>query len=56
MERGKTLVCGPYRSVPLVRLRDTGFVTGQVALKAESDKVVKYEKACLKNQHIFEIM
>ncbi|GJW44241.1 putative reverse transcriptase domain-containing protein [Tanacetum coccineum] len=38
---------------PLVGLRDNGFVSGQVALKAESSKVAKHEKACLKNQHVF---
>ena len=38
---------------PLVGLRDTGFVAGQAALKAESSKVAKHEKACLENQHVF---
>ena len=38
---------------PLVGLRDTGFVAGQAALKAESGKVAKHEKACLENQHVF---
>ncbi|GKC61820.1 hypothetical protein Tco_1089418 [Tanacetum coccineum] len=38
---------------PLVGLRDNGFVAGQVALKAESSKVAKHEKACLENQHVF---
>ncbi|GJS71704.1 hypothetical protein Tco_0704545 [Tanacetum coccineum] len=31
---------------PLVGLRDNGFVAGQAALKAESSKVAKHEKAC----------
>ncbi|GJS18306.1 putative reverse transcriptase domain-containing protein [Tanacetum coccineum] len=38
---------------PLVGLRDNGFVAGQAALKSESSKVAKHEKACLKNQHVF---
>ena len=38
---------------PLVGLRDNGFVAGQAALKAESNKVAKHEKACLENQHVF---
>ncbi|KAL8253466.1 hypothetical protein R6Q59_037159 [Mikania micrantha] len=37
----------------LVGLRDTGFVAGQAALKAESGKVAKHEKSCLENQHVF---
>nr|GEW10118.1 retrovirus-related Pol polyprotein from transposon TNT 1-94 [Tanacetum cinerariifolium] len=31
---------------------ENGFVAGQAALKAESSKVVKHEKACLENQHV----
>ncbi|GKB46180.1 putative reverse transcriptase domain-containing protein [Tanacetum coccineum] len=38
---------------PLVGLRDNGFVAGQAALKAESSKVAKHEKACLENQYVF---
>lgn len=38
---------------PLVGLRDNGFVAGQAALKAESSKAAKHEKACLENQHVF---
>ena len=38
---------------PLVGLRDTGFVAGQAVLKAESGKMVKHEKACAENQHVF---
>ncbi|GJW04814.1 RNA-directed DNA polymerase, eukaryota [Tanacetum coccineum] len=38
---------------PLVGLRDNGFIAGQAALKAESSKVAKHEKACLENQHVF---
>ncbi|KAL8224346.1 hypothetical protein R6Q57_019821 [Mikania cordata] len=30
-----------------------GFVAGQAALKAESGKAAKHEKACLENQHVF---
>nr|GEX17049.1 hypothetical protein [Tanacetum cinerariifolium] len=33
--------------------RNNGFVAGQAALKAESSKVDKHEKACLENQHVF---
>ncbi|KAK9080544.1 hypothetical protein SSX86_000302 [Deinandra increscens subsp. villosa] len=38
---------------PLVGLRDTGFVAGQAAQKAEAGKVAKHERACLENQHVF---
>ncbi|GKC08444.1 hypothetical protein Tco_1000054 [Tanacetum coccineum] len=38
---------------PLVGLRDNGFVARQAALKVESSKVAKHEKACLENQHVF---
>ncbi|KAL8233414.1 hypothetical protein R6Q59_019514 [Mikania micrantha] len=38
---------------PLVGLSDTGFVASHAALKAESGKVAKHEKACLENQHVF---
>ncbi|KAL8253805.1 hypothetical protein R6Q59_032026 [Mikania micrantha] len=38
---------------PLFGLRDTGFVAGQAALKAESCKVARHEKACLESQHEF---
>ncbi|GJX41203.1 hypothetical protein Tco_0256193, partial [Tanacetum coccineum] len=38
---------------PFVGIRDNGFVVGQVALKEESSKVAKHEKACLENQHVF---
>ncbi|KAL8229924.1 hypothetical protein R6Q57_014824 [Mikania cordata] len=41
------------RVSPLVGLRYTGFVSGHVALKGESDKVAK--KACLENQHVFTL-
>ena len=34
---------------PLVGMRDTGFVSGQATLKAESGKVAKHGKACLEN-------
>nr|GEV86612.1 putative exostosin-like protein [Tanacetum cinerariifolium] len=37
---------------PLVGFRENGFVAGQAALKAESSKVAKHEKACLENQHV----
>ncbi|GKA75546.1 putative reverse transcriptase domain-containing protein [Tanacetum coccineum] len=38
---------------PLVGSRAQWFVAGQAALKAESSKVAKHEKACLENQHVF---
>ncbi|GJR77916.1 putative reverse transcriptase domain-containing protein [Tanacetum coccineum] len=38
---------------PLVGLRDNGFVAGQATLKAKSSNVVKHEKTCLENQHVF---
>ncbi|GJX53998.1 putative reverse transcriptase domain-containing protein [Tanacetum coccineum] len=38
---------------PLVGLHGRRFVAGQAALKAESSKVAKHEKACLENQHVF---
>ncbi|KAK9048234.1 hypothetical protein SSX86_016863 [Deinandra increscens subsp. villosa] len=38
---------------PLVGLRDSGFVAGQAAQKAEAGKVAKHESACLENQHVF---
>nr|GEW06148.1 putative exostosin-like protein [Tanacetum cinerariifolium] len=38
---------------PLVGFRENEFVAGQDALKAESSKVAKHEKACLENQHVF---
>ncbi|GJR77865.1 hypothetical protein Tco_0090230 [Tanacetum coccineum] len=40
-----------YRTI--LKYRDNGFVAGQAALKAESSKVAKHEKACLENQHVF---
>ncbi|KAL8258895.1 hypothetical protein R6Q59_026848 [Mikania micrantha] len=44
---------GPYWGVPLVGLRDTGFVARQAVLKAELGKIAKHEKACAENQHAF---
>ncbi|KAI3704356.1 hypothetical protein L1987_74574 [Smallanthus sonchifolius] len=38
---------------PLMGLMDNGVVAGHAALKAESCKVVKHEKAFLENQHVF---
>nr|GEZ29229.1 auxilin-like protein [Tanacetum cinerariifolium] len=38
---------------PLVGLSSQGFTAGQTALKAASCKVIKHEKACIKNQHVF---
>ncbi|KAL4565709.1 hypothetical protein LXL04_029812 [Taraxacum kok-saghyz] len=38
---------------PLVGLRNEGFIMGQAALKAAACKVMKHEKACLENQHVF---
>ncbi|MFS7964556.1 hypothetical protein Hanom_Chr08g00751751 [Helianthus anomalus] len=45
-------VCEDFTGVPLWA-RDNRFVVGQKTLKAESNKVAKYEKACLENQHVF---
>nr|GEZ43629.1 putative reverse transcriptase domain-containing protein [Tanacetum cinerariifolium] len=38
---------------PLVGFRENRFFAGQAALKVESSKVAKHEKACLENQHVF---
>ncbi|KAL4566873.1 hypothetical protein LXL04_030999 [Taraxacum kok-saghyz] len=38
---------------PLVDLRSEDFTIGQAALKAASCKVMKHEKACIENQHVF---
>ncbi|KAL6569651.1 hypothetical protein OROMI_014165 [Orobanche minor] len=38
---------------PLMGLGSGGFTAVQAALKAASCKVVKHEKACMKNQHAF---
>jgi len=38
---------------PLVRLGVGAFTVGQKALKVESNKVVKHEKVCHDNQHVF---
>jgi hypothetical protein len=35
---------------PLVGLTTRDFITGQAALKADSNKVAKYKKACSNNQ------
>ncbi|KAL8263348.1 hypothetical protein R6Q59_024697 [Mikania micrantha] len=52
-ERGKHSCVDLTGVSPLVGLRDTGFVAGQVVLKAESGKVAKHENACLENQNVF---
>ncbi|KAL6521158.1 hypothetical protein OROGR_017727 [Orobanche gracilis] len=38
---------------PLVGLRNEGFTMRQAALQAASCKVMKHEKACIENQHMF---
>ncbi|KAJ0679917.1 putative exostosin [Helianthus annuus] len=38
---------------PLVGLGGSAFAVGQAALKAASGKVIKHEKSCLDNQHVF---
>ncbi|KAF5801739.1 hypothetical protein HanXRQr2_Chr06g0251561 [Helianthus annuus] len=38
---------------PLVGLGSRAFTVGQAALKAAPGKVIKHEKACLDNQHVF---
>nr|GEU44031.1 auxilin-like protein [Tanacetum cinerariifolium] len=40
-----------YRHDLVRDVLENGFVAGQAALKAESSKVAKHEKACLENQH-----
>ncbi|MFS7993732.1 hypothetical protein Hanom_Chr12g01097561 [Helianthus anomalus] len=40
-------------SFPLLLLRKDQITVGQAALKAASGKVIKHEKACLDNQHVF---
>jgi hypothetical protein len=34
-------------------IEDGDFIAGQAALKATSNKVVKHEKVCSDNQHVF---
>ena len=51
--KGETRLCRSNWSLPLVGLKDKGFVVGQAVLKAEASKVAKHEKACLENQHVF---
>jgi len=41
------------RVSPLLGLGVRAFMVGQAALKAASNKVVKHEKMCSHNQHIF---
>ncbi|PNX83354.1 auxilin-like protein [Trifolium pratense] len=38
---------------PLVGLMTGDFTIGQVTLKAASSKMVKHERACCDNQHVF---
>jgi hypothetical protein len=38
---------------PIVGLTTEDFTVGQAAIKAVSSKVVKHERACLENQHVF---
>ncbi|KAL8225180.1 hypothetical protein R6Q57_017737 [Mikania cordata] len=53
MGRGKHTCVDVTGVSSLIELTDMGFVAGQAALKAESGKVAKHEKACLENQHVF---
>ncbi|GJY70855.1 putative reverse transcriptase domain-containing protein [Tanacetum coccineum] len=46
-DRGKHACVDLTGVSPLVGIMDNGFVAGQAALKAESSKVAKHEKACL---------
>jgi hypothetical protein len=41
------------RVSPSVELTTDAFTVGQAALKAVLSKIVKYERACSKNQHMF---
>ncbi|KAL8224618.1 hypothetical protein R6Q59_000441, partial [Mikania micrantha] len=50
MERGNTRVW-TLHECPLLLLRNNGFVGSHAAIKVESCKVAKHEKACLENQH-----
>ncbi|KAJ0468398.1 hypothetical protein HanIR_Chr14g0696171 [Helianthus annuus] len=49
MGRRKTCMCGSNRVSLLVGLGGSAFTVGQAA----SGKVIKHEKACLDNQHVF---
>ncbi|GJY28842.1 hypothetical protein Tco_0404609 [Tanacetum coccineum] len=54
MEVGGKHACVDLIGVsPLVGLSSRGFTAGQTALKAASGKVIKHEKACIENQHVF---
>ncbi|KAL8235957.1 hypothetical protein R6Q59_017038 [Mikania micrantha] len=53
-EGGNTRVW-TLQECPLLLLRNNGFVGSHAAIKAESCKVAKHEKACLENQHVFII-
>nr|GEX03266.1 putative reverse transcriptase domain-containing protein [Tanacetum cinerariifolium] len=50
---GKHACVNLTRGSPLVGLTSRGFTAGQAALKAASSKVIKHEKACIRNQHVF---
>ncbi|CAJ2667597.1 unnamed protein product [Trifolium pratense] len=53
-ERGRKHACVDLTRVsPLVGLKTGDFIVGQEALKAASSKVVKHEKTCSDNQHVF---
>jgi hypothetical protein len=39
--------------LPLVELRTETFIVGQTTFKVASSKIVKHEKTCSDNQHIF---
>ncbi|MFS7949409.1 putative exostosin [Helianthus anomalus] len=51
--RGKHACVDLIGVSPLVGLGSSAFTVGQTALKAASGKVIKHEKACLDNQHVF---
>jgi hypothetical protein len=38
---------------PIMGLTTEDFTVGQAAIKAASSKVVKHERACFENQHVF---
>ena len=53
MGQRETHLCGPYRCLPSRRLRVGGFTTGHATLKTATGTVIKHEKSCMENQHMF---
>ncbi|KAL4564267.1 hypothetical protein LXL04_028325 [Taraxacum kok-saghyz] len=46
-------MCTSSKGQSPIGLRNEGFTMGQTVLKAASCKVMKHEKACIENQHVF---